>query len=195
MLVAAAELEVPQATLDEELAKQETSNRSVMDFDTWIDFPSFDVYFDAAGAFFSSLGSGIYNMGSGLVNAVVQMADTVILGLVDISMTAYGIYDPIYRWEPVSTVGQGTQQFLDSGGTLQEFYTDAGISMAADLGTFEPDLQGDWTVFRGRDTRLDGCTVVSSTQIPGVHRVYNMTIEDEHVYRVARHGVLVHNNG
>jgi hypothetical protein len=38
-------------------------------------------------------------------------------------------------------------------------------------------------------------TVARIHQIAGVHRVYNMTVEGEHVYRVARLGVLVHNNG
>lgn len=37
-------------------------------------------------------------------------------------------------------------------------------------------------------------TVVSSQRVSGTHRVYNMTVEDEHVYRVAGHGILVHNN-
>jgi hypothetical protein len=32
-------------------------------------------------------------------------------------------------------------------------------------------------------------------RVPGVHRVYNMTVEGEHVYRVSSAGVLVHNNG
>jgi len=35
--------------------------------------------------------------------------------------------------------------------------------------------------------------VVSLRAVPGVHRVYNMTVEDEHVYRVSEFGVLVHN--
>ena len=38
-------------------------------------------------------------------------------------------------------------------------------------------------------------TVTSLSRVPGVHRVYNMTVESEHVYRVATLGVLVHNNG
>jgi hypothetical protein len=33
------------------------------------------------------------------------------------------------------------------------------------------------------------------TRVPGIHRVYNMTVEDEHTYRVSLLGVLVHNNG
>ena len=38
-------------------------------------------------------------------------------------------------------------------------------------------------------------TVTRLTRIPGIHRVYNMTVEAEHVYRVSSLGVLVHNNG
>src|SRR5262249_55802557 len=35
--------------------------------------------------------------------------------------------------------------------------------------------------------------VRSLERLPGVQRVYNMTVEDEHVYRVSSLGVLVHN--
>nr|MBC8355320.1 hypothetical protein [Planctomycetota bacterium] len=45
--------------------------------------------------------------------------------------------------------------------------------------------------------RLDGVdgkvTVVDVTRLPGTHRVYNMTVQGEHLYRVAECGVLVHN--
>ncbi len=41
---------------------------------------------------------------------------------------------------------------------------------------------------------VDGpLTVGSLVRVPGTHRVYNMTVEGEHVYRVAGLGVLVHN--
>ena len=36
--------------------------------------------------------------------------------------------------------------------------------------------------------------VVSLRAIPGTHRVYNMTVEGEHVYHVSTLGVLAHNN-
>jgi hypothetical protein len=46
--------------------------------------------------------------------------------------------------------------------------------------------------------RLDGVSgpvaVVSARRIPGTHRVYNFTVQGEHLYRVAQAGVLVHNN-
>ncbi|MBI2477426.1 MAG: hypothetical protein HYV60_01860, partial [Planctomycetia bacterium] len=45
---------------------------------------------------------------------------------------------------------------------------------------------------------LDGVngtvTVTAITTLPGTHRVYNMTVQGEHLYRVAKCGVLVHNN-
>jgi hypothetical protein len=45
---------------------------------------------------------------------------------------------------------------------------------------------------------LDGVngtvTVTAITTLPGTHRVYNMTVQGEHLYRVAHCGVLVHNN-
>jgi hypothetical protein len=47
--------------------------------------------------------------------------------------------------------------------------------------------------------RLDGVSgpvaVVSTRRLPGTHRVYNFTVQGEHLYRVAQAGVLVHNNG
>ncbi|MGH7134669.1 MAG: Hint domain-containing protein [Pirellulales bacterium] len=36
-------------------------------------------------------------------------------------------------------------------------------------------------------------TVVAVRRIPGIKRVYNMTVEGEHVYHVSAFGVLVHN--
>jgi RHS repeat-associated protein len=51
----------------------------------------------------------------------------------------------------------------------------------------------------GPGERLHGVsgTVVVRTvaRVPGVHRVYNMTVEGEHIYRVSNLGVLVHNVG
>ena len=37
-------------------------------------------------------------------------------------------------------------------------------------------------------------TIAAITPLPGTHRVYNMTVQGEHLYRVANCGVLVHNN-
>ena len=45
---------------------------------------------------------------------------------------------------------------------------------------------------RAKDGRL---RVIGNKAVPGVHRVYNMTIETEHVYYVSRLGVLTHNPG
>jgi hypothetical protein len=43
---------------------------------------------------------------------------------------------------------------------------------------------------------IAGAVVVRSVaRIPGIRRVYNMTVEAEHTYRVSGLGVLVHNNG
>jgi len=38
-------------------------------------------------------------------------------------------------------------------------------------------------------------TVVSNRRVQGTHRVFNMTVEAEHVFRVSRLGALVHNMG
>ncbi len=38
-------------------------------------------------------------------------------------------------------------------------------------------------------------TVTSVNPLPGTHRVYNLTVQGEHFYRVAESGVLVHNFG
>jgi len=45
-------------------------------------------------------------------------------------------------------------------------------------------------VLRGREGPV---TVISVSRIPGVFRVYNMTVEDEHVYYVSDLDVLAHN--
>jgi hypothetical protein len=37
--------------------------------------------------------------------------------------------------------------------------------------------------------------VMANTRVPGVHRVYNLTVEGQHVYRVCSLGALVHNTG
>ena len=51
------------------------------------------------------------------------------------------------------------------------------------------DLQPDERL-RGLHTPLQ---VVSLAPVPGTHRVYNMTVEGEHVYHVSTLGVLAHN--
>ncbi len=49
----------------------------------------------------------------------------------------------------------------------------------------------------GSGEQLDGLdgtsTVVGVSRLGGVHRVYNMTVQGEHVYRVSSRGALVHN--
>jgi hypothetical protein len=41
---------------------------------------------------------------------------------------------------------------------------------------------------------VDGTVTVDGVStIPGTHRIYNMTVQDEHLYRVSGLGVLVHN--
>ena len=37
--------------------------------------------------------------------------------------------------------------------------------------------------------------LISKQPLSGVHRVYNLTVEGDHVYRVSPQGLLVHNNG
>lgn len=48
------------------------------------------------------------------------------------------------------------------------------------------------TQLRGKNGNL---RVVDNKRVPGVHRVYNMTVETEHVYYVSKLGVLTHNPG
>jgi RHS repeat-associated protein len=58
----------------------------------------------------------------------------------------------------------------------------------------------DWVMAKelGTGEKLRGLVgaarVCGLARVPGVHRVYNMTVESEHVYRVCAAGVLVHNN-
>ena len=69
----------------------------------------------------------------------------------------------------------------------------------AGLHKFYSATRDDWVCARelrpGETLRgLTGTAAVRSlARLPGVHRVYNMTVEGEHVYRVSAAGVLVHN--
>ncbi|MGE5194396.1 MAG: RHS repeat-associated core domain-containing protein, partial [Deltaproteobacteria bacterium] len=64
---------------------------------------------------------------------------------------------------------------------------------------FFSESRGEWISADNLETGealrgIDGpVTVAGLTRYPGVHRVYNMTVEGEHVYRVSDLGVLVHN--
>ena len=53
------------------------------------------------------------------------------------------------------------------------------------------DLQNDEVLA----SRHGPITVVSRSRVPGIHRVYNMTVEGEHVYSVSGLELVVHNNG
>jgi YD repeat-containing protein len=60
--------------------------------------------------------------------------------------------------------------------------------------------QGEWLSAEELQPgeHLDGIkgtvTVTAITTLPGTHRVYNLSVQGEHLYRVAKCGVLVHNN-
>jgi len=65
---------------------------------------------------------------------------------------------------------------------------------------FYSETRGEWLsaedlqpgeILRGLTGPLE---VVSQRPVPGTHRVYNMTVEGEHVYHVSTLGVLAHNN-
>ncbi len=79
----------------------------------------------------------------------------------------------------------GTQDTVRPTG-LCKYYSESreGRVSAADL--------RDGEVLRGVAGPV---TVAGLTRVPGVHRVYNMSVESEHVYRVSQLGVLVHNPG
>jgi len=65
---------------------------------------------------------------------------------------------------------------------------------------FYSETRGQWLSAEDLkpDERLRGLhtplQVVSVHPVPGTHRVYNMTVEGEHVYHVSTLGVLAHNN-
>jgi hypothetical protein len=86
-------------------------------------------------------------------------------------------------WELSVTDSHGESQTIRSTG-VHKFYS---VS------------RGDWISASELrpDERLSGVAgevrVRSLCRLPGIHRVYNMTVEDEHVYRVSTLGVLVHN--
>ena len=66
---------------------------------------------------------------------------------------------------------------------------------------FYNERRGDWVsaehLHEGDQLRgvTGPLTVLGVTHVPGVHRVYNMTVEGEHVYHVSTLGVLANNNG
>ncbi len=75
------------------------------------------------------------------------------------------------------------------------------VSRPTGLHKFYRPTDGQWisakTLKPGdqlRDTHGHAITVVSVKPLPGVHRVYNLTVEGEHVYHVSTLGLLVHNN-
>jgi len=79
--------------------------------------------------------------------------------------------------------GQGSHESLRPTG-LHKFY-----SIDRDRWLSAEALQPGETL-RGHASPL---TLVETRRIPGVHRVYNMTVEGEHVYFASTLGVLAHN--
>jgi hypothetical protein len=69
------------------------------------------------------------------------------------------------------------------------------------LHKFYRPQDGEWVSAQDLRTgdELEGAQgrihVQSLAMLPGTHRVYNMTVEADHTYRVSLLGVLVHNNG
>ncbi len=75
------------------------------------------------------------------------------------------------------------------------------VSRPTGLHKFYRPTDGQWISAREiqpgdklRDVNGHAITVVSVQPLPGVHRVYNLTVEGEHVYHVSTLGLLVHNN-
>jgi len=69
------------------------------------------------------------------------------------------------------------------------------------LHKFYREHSGEWVsaqdllpgeILRGK---FGPVTVTGNLALPGVHRVYNLTVEGEHTYEVSNLGVVVHNNG
>ncbi|MGI6416364.1 MAG: polymorphic toxin-type HINT domain-containing protein [Thermoguttaceae bacterium] len=80
--------------------------------------------------------------------------------------------------------GRGRQERLRPTGSHKFFSDDRREFVAAEELREGEHLQG----IGGR------LTLLRADRLPGVHRVYNMTVEGEHVYRVSLLGALVHNN-
>jgi hypothetical protein len=81
--------------------------------------------------------------------------------------------------------GRGNQEKIRPTGFHKFFRATDGKWVSAEDLRSGDQLCGDKRTLR----------VVSNSRFPGVHRVYNMTVEAEHVYRVSSLGVLTHNNG
>ncbi|MGI6416369.1 MAG: polymorphic toxin-type HINT domain-containing protein [Thermoguttaceae bacterium] len=80
--------------------------------------------------------------------------------------------------------GRGRQERLRPTGSHKFFSEDRQEFVAAEELRQREHL-------RGASGRL---TLLRAERATGVHRVYNMTVEGEHVYRVSLLGALVHNN-
>ncbi len=75
------------------------------------------------------------------------------------------------------------------------------VSRPTGLHKFYRQTDGQWISARElqpgdklRDVNGHAISVISVQHLPGVHRVYNLTVEGEHVYHVSTLGLLVHNN-
>jgi hypothetical protein len=80
---------------------------------------------------------------------------------------------------------QGHQERIRPTG-LHRFYRET------DAAWVHVDQLGPGDALRGRSGRL---TVVVMARVPRVHRVYNLTVEGEHLYQVSSLGAFAHNTG
>jgi len=87
-------------------------------------------------------------------------------------------------WELTAVNAEGRREQLQPTG-FHKFYSETRRDWVS-----TKDIH-DNEVIRGRAGPL---TIVDSRQIPGTERVYNLTVEGEHVYYVSELGLLAHNN-
>jgi len=79
--------------------------------------------------------------------------------------------------------GKGNETTIRPTGLHKFYFVRDGAWVSA------KDLQRG-SIIRARGGQV---TVLENSPVPGVHRVYNLTVEGEHVYEVSEAGILTHN--
>ncbi|MSR57403.1 MAG: hypothetical protein EXS05_07000 [Planctomycetaceae bacterium] len=84
--------------------------------------------------------------------------------------------------------------------TLQDEFGRSELVRATGIHRFYSEDRHDWIasrdLYHGEQVRgySGPLTVADRTAVPGIHRVYNLTVEGDHVYHVSRLGALAHND-
>lgn len=112
----------------------------------------------------------------------------------------------VERIDPMPPIGRGegcvvTGTITHMNGYVRELrLANGSVFRATDLHPFYSATRGEWLHLRdlrvGEFLRLEdgsGVAIAAITEVPGVHRVYNLEVEVQHTYLVGDEGVWAHN--